>query len=128
MTAAGLGLNKFCYAGLITAIKNKLPTTEETTTKVRLTLQHLNSFYFGSSVHRSNYSLEKIIEYVKQSKGWTSPEASSDGGENMMRNVAEEELYNIPTADFVHRRAFVNRSLTIYHAAIHACAELRVKR
>jgi len=34
MTAAGLGLNKFCYAGLITAFKNKLPTTEETPKKV----------------------------------------------------------------------------------------------
>ncbi|RRT77844.1 hypothetical protein B296_00009208 [Ensete ventricosum] len=34
MTAAGLGLNKFCYAGLITAFRNKLPTTEETTAKV----------------------------------------------------------------------------------------------
>lgn len=34
MTAAGLGLNKFCYAGLISAFKNKKPTTEETTTKV----------------------------------------------------------------------------------------------
>lgn len=34
MTAAGLGLNKFCYAGLITAFKNKTPITDETTTKV----------------------------------------------------------------------------------------------
>ncbi|KAG1326326.1 putative Pentatricopeptide repeat-containing protein, mitochondrial [Cocos nucifera] len=38
MTAAGLGLNKFCYAGLITAFKNKLPITEETTTKTMETL------------------------------------------------------------------------------------------
>ena len=34
MTAAGLGLNKFCYAGLIAAYKNKTPTTDETTAKV----------------------------------------------------------------------------------------------
>ena len=34
MSAAGLGLNKFCYAGLITAFKNKTPTTEETMAKV----------------------------------------------------------------------------------------------
>ncbi|XP_020254758.1 pentatricopeptide repeat-containing protein At4g35850, mitochondrial [Asparagus officinalis] len=101
MTAAGLGLNKFCYAGLISAYKNKLPTTDET--------------------------LAKIIEYVKQSKGWTSPDASSDGGENVMMNVSEEELYNMPTADFVHRKAFLNRGLTIYHVAVHACAELRSK-
>ncbi|WMV23859.1 hypothetical protein MTR67_017244 [Solanum verrucosum] len=29
MTAAGLGLNKFCYAGLIAAQKNKEPNFEE---------------------------------------------------------------------------------------------------
>ncbi|KAJ6790698.1 putative pentatricopeptide repeat-containing protein, mitochondrial [Iris pallida] len=101
MTAAGLGLNKFCYAGLITAFKNKLPTTDETTTK--------------------------IIEFVKQSKGWSSVDASSDGGENVMMNVSEEELYNIPTAEFVHRRGFINRQLTVYHVAAHACAELKSK-
>jgi pentatricopeptide repeat protein len=37
MSAAGLGLNKYCYAGLITAFKNKTPTTEETMTKVHHT-------------------------------------------------------------------------------------------
>ncbi|WOK95696.1 pentatricopeptide repeat-containing protein [Canna indica] len=101
MTAAGLGLNKFCYAGLITAFKNKLPTTEETT--------------------------KKIIELVKQSKGWSSVEASTDGGENVMMNVSEEELYNIPTAEFLHRRGFINRQLTVYHVAVHACADLNSK-
>ncbi|KAL0903142.1 hypothetical protein M5K25_027498 [Dendrobium thyrsiflorum] len=101
MTAAGLGLNKFCYAGLITAFKNKLPTTEETTSK--------------------------IIEFVKQSKGWSSIETSSDGGENVMMNVSEEELYNIPTAEYVHRRGFLNRQLTVYHVALHACADLKSK-
>lgn len=29
MTAAGIGLNKFCYAGLIAAYKNKEPVTDE---------------------------------------------------------------------------------------------------
>ncbi|XP_010914392.1 pentatricopeptide repeat-containing protein At4g35850, mitochondrial [Elaeis guineensis] len=101
MTAAGLGLNKFCYAGLITAFKNKLPITEETTTKV--------------------------IELVKQSKGWSSIETSSDSGENVMMNVSEEELYNIPTAEYVHRRAFINRQLTVYHVALHACTDLKSK-
>ncbi|XP_042387061.1 pentatricopeptide repeat-containing protein At4g35850, mitochondrial-like isoform X1 [Zingiber officinale] len=101
MTAAGLGLNKFCYAGLISAYKNKQPTTEETTTK--------------------------IIELVKQSKGWSSVETSTDSGENVMMNVSEEELYNIPTAEYVHRRAFINRNLTVYHVAVHACAELKSK-
>lgn len=34
MTAAGLSLNKFCYAGLITAYKNKTPVSAETFMKV----------------------------------------------------------------------------------------------
>ncbi|KAG0471785.1 hypothetical protein HPP92_016331 [Vanilla planifolia] len=101
MTAAGLGLNKFCYAGLITAFKNKQPTTDETT--------------------------NKIVELVKQSKGWSSIETSSDGGEKVMMNLSEEELYNIPTAEYVHRRGFINRQLTVYHVALHACAELKSK-
>ncbi|PKA59354.1 Pentatricopeptide repeat-containing protein [Apostasia shenzhenica] len=101
MTAAGLGLNKFCYAALIAAFKNKRPTTDET--------------------------LAKIIELVKQSKGWSSVETSSDGGENLMMNVSEEELYNIPTAEYAHRRGFFNRKLTVYHVALHACAGLKSK-
>ncbi|KAL4193237.1 hypothetical protein AMTRI_Chr06g175870 [Amborella trichopoda] len=99
MTSAGLGLNKFCYAGLITAYKNKVPATEETTTKV--------------------------IELVKQSKGWSSVDASSEIAENVMMGVSEEELYNLPTAEFVHRRAFLNRQMTVYHVALHACADLK---
>lgn len=34
MTAAGVGLNKFCYAGLITAHKNKTPVADDFATKV----------------------------------------------------------------------------------------------
>jgi hypothetical protein len=34
MTAAGLGLNKFCYAGLIVAHKNKTPFTDDFDAKV----------------------------------------------------------------------------------------------
>ncbi|KAK9128269.1 hypothetical protein Syun_017066 [Stephania yunnanensis] len=99
MTAAGLGLNKFCYAGLIAVHKNKTPITEETT--------------------------NKIVELVEQSKGWSSVEASSDTAENVMMGVSEEELYGIPTAEFAHRRTFLNRQLTVYHVAFHACADLR---
>lgn len=102
MTAAGLGLNKFCYAGLITAFKNKTPTTEET--------------------------LSKILEFVQQSKGWQYVErVSKDSAENIMMNVSEEELYNLPTAEYAHRRAFIFKQLTVYHVAIHACADLRSK-
>lgn len=44
-----------------------------------------------------------------------------------MMNVSDEELYNIPTAEYVHRRGFINRNLTVYHVAVHACAELKSK-
>ncbi|KAK1271504.1 Pentatricopeptide repeat-containing protein [Acorus gramineus] len=63
MTAAGLGLNKFCYAGLIAAQKNKKPATEDIATK--------------------------IIELVKQSKGWSSVEASKDAAENTLETLLE---------------------------------------
>ncbi|XP_010265575.1 PREDICTED: pentatricopeptide repeat-containing protein At4g35850, mitochondrial [Nelumbo nucifera] len=99
MTAAGLGLNKFCYAGLIAAHRNKTPITDDTP--------------------------KKIIELVEQSKGWSSVEASSDIAENVMMGVSEEELYNTSTAEYVHRRGFLNRQLTVYHVAFHACAELK---
>lgn len=43
-----------------------------------------------------------------------------------MMGVSEEELYNIPTAEYVHRRGgFLNRELTVYHVALHAFADLR---
>ncbi|GMP54369.1 hypothetical protein CsSME_00019566 [Camellia sinensis var. sinensis] len=100
MIAAGLGLNKFCYAGLIAAHKNKTPITDDTATK--------------------------IIELVEQSKGWSSVEGSRDNAENFMMGISEEELYNTPTAEYVHRRSgFLHRELTVYHVAFYACANLR---
>ncbi|KAM3400774.1 hypothetical protein ACQJBY_005546 [Aegilops geniculata] len=102
MTAAGLGLNKFCYAGLITAFKNKTPASEDTPAK--------------------------ILEFVQQSKGWQYVErVANNSAENIMMNVSEEELYNLPTAEFAHRRGFIFKQLTIYHVAIHACADLGSK-
>ncbi|KAK4847188.1 hypothetical protein QYF36_026743 [Acer negundo] len=100
MTAAGAGLNKFCYAGLIIAHMNKLPVADDTASK--------------------------IIEFVERSKGWSSVETSSDNAENVMMGISEEELYNLPTAEYIHRRGgFLMRQLTVYHVAFHACAELR---
>ncbi|KAM1009317.1 hypothetical protein FF1_044772 [Malus domestica] len=99
MTAAGLGLNRFCYAGLVTALRNKTPLPDD----------------FGT----------KIIEFVEQSKEWSSVEGSSMTAENVMMGVTEEELYNMPTAEYSHRGGFLNRQLTVYHAAFHACADLR---
>lgn len=71
--------------------------------------------------------MEKIIDLVRQSKGWSSVDASSDTAENVMMGVSEEELYNIPTAEYVNRRGFLNRQLTVYHVALHACADLKSK-
>lgn len=101
MTSAGVGLNKFCYAGLIAAHKNKTPIAEDVATK--------------------------IIELVEQSKGWSSVEASTgENAENVMMNVSEEELYNLPTADYVHkRRGFLRKELTVFHVAFHAFTELK---
>lgn len=36
MTSAGLGLNKFCYAGLIAAHMNKKPVADDFATKVKI--------------------------------------------------------------------------------------------
>lgn len=100
MTAAGLGLNKFCYAGLIAAHMNKTPITDDTASK--------------------------IIELVEQSKGWSSVESTRDNAENVMMGISEEELYNIPTAEYIHRHSgFIFRHLTVYHVAFHALADLR---
>ncbi|KAF7819497.1 pentatricopeptide repeat-containing protein [Senna tora] len=100
MTAAGLGLNKFCYAGLIVAHKNKTPVTDD----------------FAS----------KVIEFVERSKMWSSVETDGANAENVMMGVSDEELYNLPTAEYVHRRGvFLMRQFTAYHTAFHAAADLK---
>lgn len=100
MTAAGLGLNKFCYAGLISAHKNKTPLASDTATR--------------------------IVELVEQSKGWSAPEQMGATADNVMMGILPEELFNLPTADYVNRRGFfVDKRLTVYHSASHALAELR---
>ncbi|XVE67816.1 hypothetical protein DITRI_Ditri09bG0018900 [Diplodiscus trichospermus] len=97
MTAAGAALNKFCYAGLIIAHMNNKPRADDIATK--------------------------IIELAEQSKGWSSVEESGITG-NAMLGISEEELYNLPAAEFVHRRFFLYRQFTVYHVAFHACADL----
>lgn len=68
----------------------------------------------------------KILDLVEQSKGWSSVEASRGIAENVMMGISEEELYSIPTAEYIHRRGgFLNRQLTVYHVAFHAFADLR---
>ncbi|ESW23592.1 hypothetical protein PHAVU_004G060400 [Phaseolus vulgaris] len=100
MTAAGLGLNKFCYAGLIVAHKNKTPLVDD----------------FAA----------KVIEFVEKSKMWSSVETNSANAENVMMGVTDEELYNLPTAEYIHRRGgFSNVAFTAYHTAFHAAADLK---
>ncbi|KAL5717968.1 hypothetical protein ACHQM5_010915 [Ranunculus cassubicifolius] len=98
MAGSGLGLNKFCYAGLIAAHVNKTPLTEGTPAK--------------------------IVEYVEQSKGWSAAEPSSNSAENSMVGVTEEELYNLPTAEYINRRGFIAKPLTVFHVALKACADI----
>ncbi|KAK7364838.1 hypothetical protein VNO80_13582 [Phaseolus coccineus] len=101
MTAAGLGLNKFCYAGLIVAHKNKTPLVDD----------------FAA----------KVIEFVEKSKMWSSVETNSANAENVMMGVTDEELYNLPTAEYIHRRGgFSNAAFTAYHTAFHAAADLKI--
>uniref|UniRef100_A0A804MYC4 Pentatricopeptide repeat-containing protein n=1 Tax=Zea mays TaxID=4577 RepID=A0A804MYC4_MAIZE len=76
-----------------------------------------------------NFSFKQILDFVGQSKGWQYVErVSKDIAENIMMNVLEEELYNLPTAEYVNRRGgFVFKQHTVYHVALQACAELRSK-
>ncbi|KAH0900712.1 hypothetical protein HID58_040215 [Brassica napus] len=99
MTAAGVGLNQFCYAGLITAHLNKEPRPENLSTK--------------------------ILELVEQSKGWSSIDSSRKSAEDMMFSISEEELYNVPTAEYSHRSRFLQRNLTVYHVAFSALADIK---
>ena len=46
MTAAGLGLNEFCYAGLIVAHKNKKPLPDDFAAKAVI----ISIFLFGMGV------------------------------------------------------------------------------
>lgn len=67
----------------------------------------------------------KIIELVEQSKGWSSVDHTTDIAENVMKGITEEELYNLPTAEYIHRLGgFLAKQLTVYHVAFEACADL----
>ena len=68
----------------------------------------------------------KVIEFVERSKDSLAVDSTGTTAENVMMGVSEEEMYNIPTAEYVYRRGgFVNRQLMIYHVALHACADLK---
>ena len=57
---------------------------------------------------------------------WSSVETDSANAENVMMGVTDEELYNLPTAEYVNRRgAFLVRAFTAYHTAFYAAADLK---
>jgi len=62
---------------------------------------------------------------VEQSKGWSAIDSSRKSAEDVMFSISEEELYNIPTADYSHRTRFLQRNLTVYHVAFSALADLK---
>lgn len=63
---------------------------------------------------------------MEQSKGWSSVDQTTDSAENVMKGISEEELYNLPTGEYVHRRGgFIARQFTVYHVAFHTFADLR---
>ena len=69
---------------------------------------------------------KKVIEFVEKSKMWSSVETNSANAENVMMGVTDEELYNLPTAEYIHRRGgFLNLPFTAYHTAFHAAADLK---
>ncbi|KAI5078643.1 hypothetical protein GOP47_0006314 [Adiantum capillus-veneris] len=101
ITESGLTLNKYCYAALIAAEKNQL-------------LKRGDPF-------------EKIIEILNQARSWSSNELFG-GDRERTENVDEidEYIYCLPTIDFVRGRGnLVDRKLTVYHAALCACADLK---
>lgn len=63
---------------------------------------------------------------MERSKIWSSVETDSANAENVMMGVSDEELYNLPTAEYINRRGgFLNRPFTAYHAAFNAAADLK---
>ncbi|KAM3265122.1 hypothetical protein P3L10_002116 [Capsicum annuum] len=99
MTATGLGLNKFYYAGLITTLKNKEPVRDDIASK--------------------------IIELVEQSNSWSAVEALSDVPVRTMIGVTEE-LYNLPTTEYIFWiGGFLNMELIVYHVVFHTCDDLK---
>ncbi|ESQ50705.1 hypothetical protein EUTSA_v10023015mg, partial [Eutrema salsugineum] len=74
---------------------------------------------------RSDNLSTEILELVKKSKHLTLVDSLEQSEGNMMVNVLEEELYNLPTAEYVHMKKFLQRDLTVYHVAFNALADLK---
>lgn len=101
ITESGLALNKYCYAALIAAEKNQLGKKSDV--------------------------FEKIIEILRQARSWSGLDVFGSGREGSdVIDEIDEYIYCLPTINFVRGRAnFVDRRLTVYHAALSACADLK---
>jgi hypothetical protein len=79
----------------------------------------------------SNYStfliVSKILDILRQARSWSGLDmfgGGRDGGDII--DETDEYIYGLPTVDFVRGRAnIVDRRLTVYHAALSACADLK---
>ncbi|KAH7437726.1 hypothetical protein KP509_05G086100 [Ceratopteris richardii] len=101
ITESGFTLNKYCYAALIGAEKNQQTKRGD--------------------------PFEKIMEILKQARSWSSLDMF--GGARTPSDIIDEideYVYGLPTVDFVRGRPnVVDRKLTVYHAALCACADLK---
>ncbi|MCO5575669.1 hypothetical protein L7F22_029473 [Adiantum nelumboides] len=99
ITESGLTLNQFCYAALIAAEKNQL-------------------------VKRGD-PFEKIMEILNQARSWLDMSRGVRDRPDIVDEI-DEYIYCLPTVDFVRGRGnLVDRKLTVYHAALSACADLK---
>ena len=62
---------------------------------------------------------------MERSNERTTAADAGSSAENLMMGISAEEFYNLPTAEYAHRRAFLFKPLTVYHAAFQACADLK---
>ena len=69
----------------------------------------------------------KILDILRQARSWSGLDmfgGGRDGGDII--DETDEYIYGLPTIDFVRGRAnIVDRRLTVYHAALSACADLK---
>ena len=73
------------------------------------------------------FIVSKILDILRQARSWSGLDmfgGGRDGGDII--DETDEYIYCLPTVDFVRGRAnIVDRRLTVYHAALSACADLK---
>lgn len=66
----------------------------------------------------------QIMQILNEARSWSSMDLF--GGRPDVVDEVDEYVYSLPTVDFVRGRAnIVDRRLTVYHAALCACADLK---